>query len=86
MFDISPVGVPHTPRYLHAVEGAKKVTSCPMYTNVSSIWRHVKRTSYKLSNREMVSMKRYMCVSSFRVGVCYDVCGGMLCVIYIYIY
>jgi hypothetical protein len=35
--DISPVGVPHTPRYLHATEGAKKATSCPMYISVSSV-------------------------------------------------
>ena len=33
--DISHVGVPHTPRYLHDIEGARKVTCCPMYTNVS---------------------------------------------------
>ena len=39
MFDISLVGLPHTPKYLHAVEGAKKATSCPMYTSVSFIWR-----------------------------------------------
>ena len=31
---------------------------------------YVKRTSYKLSNCEMVSMKRYMYVSIFPIGVC----------------
>ena len=31
---------------------------------------YVKRTSYKLSNCEMVSMKRYMYVSIFSIGVC----------------
>ena len=35
--DISPVGVPHTPRYLHAIEDAKKATSCPMYISVSFV-------------------------------------------------
>jgi hypothetical protein len=35
--DISLVGVPHTPRYLHAIEGAKKATSCPMYISVSFV-------------------------------------------------
>ena len=34
------------------------------------ICMYVKRTSYKLSNCEMVSMKRYMYVSIIRIGVC----------------
>ena len=34
------------------------------------ICMYVKRTSYKLSNCEMVSMKRYMYVSIFPIGVC----------------
>jgi hypothetical protein len=29
------VGVPHPPRYRHYAEGAKNVTACPMYVNIS---------------------------------------------------
>ena len=37
MSDISPAGVPHTPKYRQDAEGAKKDTSCPMYINVSAM-------------------------------------------------